>query len=52
MHVFVVNYKNKYHLDLAYPSVVTDEFGNTGFWTLVYNQVWCLLSSTQGKLLD
>jgi len=37
--IFAVTYKYKYQLDLAYPDVVTDEFGNNGFWTLIYNQV-------------
>jgi len=39
-----VSYKYKYQLDLAYPDVATDEFGNTGFWTLIYNQVWRVIS--------
>jgi len=33
------NYKYKYQLTLVYPDFVMDEFGNTGFWTLIYNQV-------------
>jgi len=33
------SYKYKYQLDLAYPDIVTDEFGDSGFWTLIYNQV-------------
>jgi cathepsin C len=28
----------KYHLTLDFPDVVKDEFGNKGFWTLIYNQ--------------
>jgi len=28
----------KYEVDLIYPNVVVDQFGNSGFWTLVYNQ--------------
>ena len=26
-------------VELLYPDVALDEFGNKGFWTMVYNQV-------------
>jgi len=45
------NYKYKYHLALAYPDVVTDEFGNIGFWTLIYNQVRILFFVCNCKIL-
>jgi len=28
----------KYQIDLIYPNVAVDQYGNVGFWTLVYNQ--------------
>lgn len=30
--------KSEYNITLEFPNVVTDQFGNKGFWTLIYNQ--------------
>ena len=30
--------KAKYTVKLVYPNVAVDQFGNDGFWTMVYNQ--------------
>lgn len=28
-----------FKVELKYPNIVVDEFGNEGFWTMIYNQV-------------
>ena len=38
----LANPKTKYTVKLAYPNVAVDQFGNDGFWTMVYNQGWLL----------
>ena len=35
--------QSKIHVKLSYPDTATDEFGNAGFWTLIYNQVILLV---------
>jgi len=30
--------KSQFHVKLSYPDIVTDELGNVGFWTIIYNQ--------------
>lgn len=34
----LTTYQYKFRVTLEYPDVAIDEFGNTGFWTLIYNQ--------------
>jgi len=30
--------KSTFHVKLSFPDIATDEFGNAGFWTIIYNQ--------------
>jgi hypothetical protein len=37
--IFSVPAVAKFRVDLKYPNVAVDQFGNVGTWTMVYNQV-------------
>ena len=39
----VVKTKTKYTVELLYPNMAVDQYGNQGFWTMVYNQGECWL---------
>ena len=32
-------FEDSIKIKLDFPDVAVDEFGNTGFWSLIYNQV-------------
>ena len=32
------NFTSNYYVTLSFPNIATDEEGNVGFWTLIYNQ--------------
>ena len=34
----LIKTKNKLVVKLSFPNVAVDQFGNAGFWTMVYNQ--------------
>ena len=41
---------SKTRVELKYPDVAVDQFGNIGTWTMIYNQVSSILSSSSPKL--
>lgn len=37
------NFTTKFQVKLLFPNTAVDQDGNTGFWTLIYNQVFNFL---------